>query len=139
MPTHPRLMSTHHQSIHSDQSFARLSSAKGAPQNGCGIGCGASGECRACLRVNSLLSPEGEFPKGHNLQDAGYCMGSCQRHCCKLNSWPQGTHQLEPFLNLVGRVKLASWWAITKANEVDKNSKLIKLTDKDLHRMMLKD
>jgi hypothetical protein len=49
------------------------------------------------------------------------------------------THKLDRYLSLMGRLTSTAKRAITEADEVDKNSKSIKLTGQDLHRMMLAD
>jgi hypothetical protein len=49
------------------------------------------------------------------------------------------THQLHAYLSLMGRLESTAEHAITEANEVDVNSKLIKLTGQDLHQTMLGD
>ena len=49
------------------------------------------------------------------------------------------THQLESYLSLMGRLESTAEHVLTKADEVDKNGKSIKLTGSELHRTMLKD
>ena len=49
------------------------------------------------------------------------------------------THQLQAYLSLMGRLETTAGHAISEANEVDRNSKSIKLTGQDLHRPMLGD
>jgi hypothetical protein len=49
------------------------------------------------------------------------------------------THQLEAYPSLMGRLESTAFHAISEANKVNANSKSIKLSSHDLHRMMLED
>ena len=49
------------------------------------------------------------------------------------------THQLEAYLSLMGRLESTAEHAISEADEVDRNSKSVKLTGRELHRPMLGD
>jgi hypothetical protein len=51
----------------------------------------------------------------------------------------EATHQLEPYLSMMSRVESTSRRAITEAEDVNKNTKSIKLTGRDRNRMMLED